>query len=32
MREAGGDAILVGENLMRAPDPESALRALLGGT
>jgi indole-3-glycerol phosphate synthase len=29
MRGAGVDAILVGENLMRAPDPGQALRALL---
>jgi indole-3-glycerol phosphate synthase len=32
MRSAGVDAILVGENLMRAPDPGSALRALLDGS
>jgi indole-3-glycerol phosphate synthase len=31
MSRAGVDAILVGENLMRAPDPGSALRALLDG-
>jgi indole-3-glycerol phosphate synthase len=31
MRSAGVDAILVGENLMKAPDPGSALRALLDG-
>lgn len=31
MREAGIDAILVGENLMRAPDPGVALRQLIGG-
>jgi indole-3-glycerol phosphate synthase len=31
MRGAGVDAILVGENLMRSPDPGSALRALLDG-
>ena len=30
MREAGIDAILVGENLMRAPDPGRALGGLLG--
>jgi indole-3-glycerol phosphate synthase len=30
MRSAGVDAILVGENLMRSPDPGAALRALLG--
>jgi indole-3-glycerol phosphate synthase len=29
MRSAGVDAILVGENLMRAPDPGAALQALL---
>jgi len=29
LREAGYDAFLVGEHLMRSPDPESALRALL---
>jgi indole-3-glycerol phosphate synthase len=28
MREAGADAILVGEALMRAPDPEAVLRRL----
>jgi indole-3-glycerol phosphate synthase len=32
MRSAGVDAILVGENLMRAPDPGSALRVLLDGS
>jgi indole-3-glycerol phosphate synthase len=32
MRSAGVDAILVGENLMRAPDPGTALRALLDGS
>ena len=31
LREAGIDAILVGETLMQAPDPEAALRALVGG-
>jgi indole-3-glycerol phosphate synthase len=31
MRGAGVDAILVGENLMKASDPGSALRALLDG-
>jgi indole-3-glycerol phosphate synthase len=30
MRSAGVDAILVGENLMRAPDPSAALRTFLG--
>jgi indole-3-glycerol phosphate synthase len=30
MRNAGVNAILVGENLMRAPDPGAALRSLLG--
>jgi indole-3-glycerol phosphate synthase len=30
LRAAGIDAILVGETLMRAPDPAAALRALLG--
>ncbi len=29
LREAGYDAFLIGEHLMRSPDPESALRALL---
>ncbi len=29
LREAGFDAMLVGEHLMRAPDPAAALRALL---
>jgi indole-3-glycerol phosphate synthase len=29
MRDAGMNAILVGENLMRAPDPGAALRSLL---
>lgn len=29
LRNAGYDAFLVGEHLMRSPDPESALRALL---
>jgi indole-3-glycerol phosphate synthase len=28
MREAGADAILVGEILMRSPDPSASLRAL----
>lgn len=32
MRRAGVDAILVGENLMRAPDPGAALAAMLVGT
>jgi indole-3-glycerol phosphate synthase len=31
LRNAGVDAILVGETLMQAPDPLAALRALLGG-
>jgi indole-3-glycerol phosphate synthase len=31
LREAGVDAILVGETLMRAPDPAAALRGLLAG-
>lgn len=31
LRRAGYDAFLVGEHLLRAPDPEVALRALLGG-
>ena len=30
LREAGIDAMLVGETLMRAPDPAAALRGLLG--
>lgn len=30
MRDAGIDAVLVGESLMRAEDPSAALRALLG--
>jgi indole-3-glycerol phosphate synthase len=30
MRKAGVNAILVGENLMRASDPGAALRSLLG--
>ena len=30
LRAAGIDAILVGETLMRAPDPATALRALIG--
>jgi indole-3-glycerol phosphate synthase len=30
LHEAGYDALLVGEHLMRAPDPGAALRALLG--
>jgi len=32
LRAAGVDAILVGETLMRAPDPAAALRGLLGST
>jgi len=31
LRDAGVDAILVGETLMRAPDPAAALRDLLAG-
>jgi len=31
LRDDGVDAILVGETLMRAPDPAAALRGLLGG-
>ena len=31
LRDAGVDAILVGETLMRAPDPAAALRGLLAG-
>jgi indole-3-glycerol phosphate synthase len=31
LRDAGIDAILVGETLMRAPDPAAALRGLLAG-
>jgi indole-3-glycerol phosphate synthase len=31
LERVGVDAVLVGENLMRAPDPESAVRALVGG-
>ena len=31
LRDAGVDAMLVGETLMRAPDPAAALRGLLGG-
>jgi indole-3-glycerol phosphate synthase len=31
LRAAGVDAILVGETLMRAPDPAAALRGLLVG-
>ena len=31
LRDAGVDAILVGETLMRALDPEAALRGLLAG-
>ena len=31
LRDAGVDAILVGETLMRAPDPAAALRGLLEG-
>jgi indole-3-glycerol phosphate synthase len=30
LRAAGVDAMLVGETLMRAPDPGAALTALLG--
>jgi indole-3-glycerol phosphate synthase len=32
LRAAGFDAFLVGESLMRAPNPDTALRALLGST
>lgn len=32
LRAAGYDAFLVGESLMRAPDPGAALKALLSGT
>ncbi len=31
LERVGVDAVLVGESLMRAPDPEAALRALTGG-
>lgn len=31
LEQVGVDAVLVGESLMRAPDPEAALRALCGG-
>jgi indole-3-glycerol phosphate synthase len=31
LREAGYDAVLVGEHLMRAPDPGAALEALIAG-
>jgi indole-3-glycerol phosphate synthase len=31
LERVGVDGVLVGESLMRAPDPESALRALSGG-
>ena len=31
LEEAGVDAILVGEALMRADDPSAAIRSLLGG-
>ena len=31
LAQAGADAILVGEALMRAPSPGAALGALLGG-
>ena len=30
LERVGVDAVLVGESLMRAPDPEAALRTLLG--
>ena len=30
MREAGADAILVGEVLMRSPDPAACIRELMG--
>lgn len=32
LRAAGFDAFLIGESLMRAPDPGAALRRLLGGS
>jgi indole-3-glycerol phosphate synthase len=32
LERVGVDAVLVGERLMRAPDPEEALRELCGGT
>ncbi len=32
LERVGIDAVLVGERLMRAPDPEQALRELTGGT
>ncbi len=31
LEDAGVDAVLVGETVMRAPDPEGAVRALVGG-
>ena len=31
LERVGVDAVLVGETLMRAPDPEQAVRALVGG-
>jgi indole-3-glycerol phosphate synthase len=31
LRAAGFDAFLIGESLMRQPDPGAALRALLAG-
>ncbi|RPJ42837.1 MAG: indole-3-glycerol-phosphate synthase TrpC, partial [Candidatus Latescibacterota bacterium] len=31
LRDAGYDAVLVGESLMRADSPEDAVRLLLGG-
>ncbi len=31
LSDAGVDAVLIGESLMRAPDPEAACRALTGG-
>jgi indole-3-glycerol phosphate synthase len=31
LERVGIDGVLVGETLMRAPDPEAALRALSGG-
>jgi indole-3-glycerol phosphate synthase len=30
MRDAGADAILVGEVLMRSPDPAASIRELIG--
>ena len=30
LERVGVDAVLIGESLMRAPDPEAAVRALVG--